>query len=158
MAKYDKAQLETIWRNANPGLGNPRVMAAIALAESSGEEGVVNSIGACGLWQIHPYQTGCQNAMTNAKQAGEKLRTQGLTAWQTYTEGKYQQYLGTAGTSSGTTPSTGATSSTSSSGSGLNLTAVAVKALTYLALLFGGGIIVWLGAKTLLQPRQPVVM
>jgi hypothetical protein len=89
---YSKGQLEAIWEAANPGNGNPHLMAAIALAESGGSAAVVNSIGACGLWQIHPYQDGCTNPMANARMAGEKLRSQGLGAWETYTNGAYKQY------------------------------------------------------------------
>lgn len=90
--RYTKGQLETLWATVNPGNGNPHLMAAIALAESAGEEKAENSIGACGLWQIHPYQEGCLNAVTNARMAGEKLRTQGLGAWETYTNGAYKQF------------------------------------------------------------------
>lgn len=92
--KWSKAQLEALWATANPGNGNPHLMAAIALAESAGNDQSVNSIGACGLWQIHPYEAGCQSPTTNARQAGAKLRTQGLPAWETYTNGSYRQFLG----------------------------------------------------------------
>lgn len=96
--QYSKAELEALWASVNPGLGSPKLMAAIALAESSGCEKVVNEIGACGLWQIHPFENGCENALTNAHMAGEKLRSQGLDAWETYTNGSYLQYY------SGTVP------------------------------------------------------
>lgn len=99
---YTKAELEALWAGVNPGNGNPHLMAAIALAESSGNPSSENSIGACGLWQIHPYEQGCLNPTTNARMAGEKLRTQGLGAWETYTNGAYKQYL-TGGTTSGQT-------------------------------------------------------
>lgn len=89
---YSKSQLELIWESANPGEGNPHLMAAIALAESSGSASSVNSIGACGLWQIHPYEAGCTSPITNARMAGEKLKSQGLGAWETYTNGAYKQY------------------------------------------------------------------
>jgi hypothetical protein len=72
-------------------------MAAIALAESAGEDQALNSIGACGLWQIHPYEAGCLHPTTNAHMAGDKLRTQGLTAWETYTNGSYKQFMGASG-------------------------------------------------------------
>src|SRR5271170_4820603 len=95
--KLRKSELEVLWLTENPGNGDPHLMAAIALAESAGETTVVNSIGACGLWQIHPSQPGCTNPITNARQAGVKLRTQGLAAWETYTNGSYKQfYTGTA--------------------------------------------------------------
>jgi hypothetical protein len=89
---YSKTQLEAIWATANPGNGNPHLMAAIALAESGGSATVTNSIGACGLWQIHPYEAGCTSPMVNARMAGEKLRSQGLGAWETYTNGSYKQF------------------------------------------------------------------
>lgn len=89
---YSKAQLEVLWEAVNPGKGDPHLMAAIALAESAGDPGSTNSIGACGLWQIHPYEAGCLNATTNAKMAGQKLASQGLGAWETYTNGAYKQF------------------------------------------------------------------
>ena len=92
--KWGKVSLEFLWASANPGLGNPTLMAAIALAESAGDDKAENSIGACGLWQIHPYEEGCLNPYINAKKAGRKLREQGLTAWETYTNGSYKQFLG----------------------------------------------------------------
>lgn len=100
MAQYSKPQLEQLWAEVNPGTGNPHLMAAIAMAESSGNSGAVNSIGACGLWQIYPYEAGCINPVINARMAGEKLRGQGLDAWETYTNGSYSQYL--TGTSTAT--------------------------------------------------------
>jgi hypothetical protein len=90
---YTKTELEALWLAVNPGNGNPHTMAAIALAESSGEETIVNSVGACGLWQIHPYESGCIGARANARMAGEKLRSQGLGAWETYTNGSYKAHL-----------------------------------------------------------------
>jgi hypothetical protein len=93
-----KGQLEILWAEENPGNGDPHLMAAIALAESAGKEKALNSIGACGFWQIHPYENGCLNGRTNARMAGEKLRSQGLGAWETYTNGAYKQYYtGTVG-------------------------------------------------------------
>lgn len=89
---YSKGQLEALWAATNPGNGDPHLMAAIALAESSGNPSSLNSIGACGLWQIHPYEAGCLNPTTNARMAGGKLKSQGLTAWETYTNGAYKQY------------------------------------------------------------------
>jgi Transglycosylase SLT domain len=98
---YSKAQLEALWAATNPGNGDPHLMAAIALAESSGNPSSLNSIGACGLWQIHPYEAGCLSPTTNARMAGGKLKSQGLTAWETYTNGAYKQYY--TGVSSGGT-------------------------------------------------------
>lgn len=89
---YSKGQLEALWAATNPGNGDPHLMAAIALAESSGNPSSLNSIGACGLWQIHPYEAGCLSPTTNARMAGGKLKSQGLGAWETYTNGAYKQY------------------------------------------------------------------
>src|SRR5205085_11630367 len=90
---FTKKELEELWIAVNGNYGNPHLMAAIALAESSGNSQEVNSIGACGLWQIHPYQNGCLDPITNAKQARQKLKEQGLKAWTTYTEGQYKKFL-----------------------------------------------------------------
>jgi hypothetical protein len=86
-------ELESLWIQAGGPKSLAPLMAAIALAESSGNVTVVNSIGACGLWQIHPYQNGCTNARSNARMAVQKYRTQGLGAWVTYTSGAYKQFL-----------------------------------------------------------------
>lgn len=85
------------------GLPNPRVMAAVAMAESSGRTDVVNSIGCVGLWQInqpvhvktHPSWTveWLKNPINNASAAKVVYKAQGLTAWQSYTDGRYGRYL-----------------------------------------------------------------
>lgn len=68
-------------------------MGAIGFAESSGISDNINrDSGACGLWQIHPAQPGCQDPMTNAQMAVQKYNTQGLKAWEAYTNGNYRQY------------------------------------------------------------------
>ena len=84
------------------GLPNPKLMAAIAMAESSGRTDVVNSIGAVGLWQInqpvhvksHPTWTVAylKNPMNNALAAKVILNSQGLRAWEAYTNGAYKRY------------------------------------------------------------------
>lgn len=91
--KYGKAALRRLWVQAggNPGMAN--LMAAIALAESGGNPSIVNSIGATGLWQIHPGGSQYLNPLTNARTAVMKLRTQGLGAWEAYTNGNYRQFL-----------------------------------------------------------------
>jgi hypothetical protein len=90
---YSKTALKRLWSRVNPRLGDPNLMAAIALAESGGNPSIVNSIGAGGLWQINPPESGYLNPVTNAKIAGRKLRTQGLRAWEAYTNGSYRQFL-----------------------------------------------------------------
>lgn len=94
---YSKRALMSLWSRVNPGLGNPNLMAAIALAESGGDPSIVNSIGAGGLWQIHPPEPNYLNPTTNARIAGRKLRTQGLKAWEAYTRGMHRAYLAGGG-------------------------------------------------------------
>jgi hypothetical protein len=97
-------QIAELWKSADPGSSDSRtaVMTAIAMAESSGSTTVVNSIGCVGLWQInvpaHPQytQSDMQDPTKNAAAAVAILKGQGLTAWQTYTDGAYKQYLATA--------------------------------------------------------------
>jgi murein DD-endopeptidase MepM/ murein hydrolase activator NlpD len=91
---WGKGALAKLWERVNPGLGDPNLMAAIALAESGGRQGIVNSIGAGGLWQIHPPEPGYLDPVTNARIAGRKLRTQGLKAWEVFTNGSYKKFLG----------------------------------------------------------------
>lgn len=77
------------------GLPNPKVMAAVAMAESSGRTDVVNSIGCVGLWQInqpvhvktHPTWTvsWLKNPMNNAAAAKVIYQSQGMAAWEAYT-------------------------------------------------------------------------
>lgn len=91
------------------GLPDPKLMAAIAMAESSGDTTVVNSIGCVGLWQInqpvhvkaHPSWSvkWLQNPLNNAQAAKVILKQQGLGAWEVYTgpdgkgsDGPYQKY------------------------------------------------------------------
>jgi tape measure domain-containing protein len=94
---YSKAQLKRLWVKAG---GDPRManlMAAIALAESGGDANIVNGIGATGLWQIHPGGAKYKDPLTNARTAVHKLRTQGLKAWEAYTNGNYRHYLARGG-------------------------------------------------------------
>lgn len=84
---WNQAQLERLWVVAG---GDPKMattMARIAIAESGGRESIVNSIGATGLWQIHPGGAQYKNPLTNARTAVQKLRTQGLKAWEVVTKG-----------------------------------------------------------------------
>jgi hypothetical protein len=90
---YDKAALRRLWVRAGGNPSQAGLMAAIALAESGGNPGIVNSIGATGLWQIHPGGNQYLNPLTNAKTAVAKLGSQGLSAWEAYTDGGYRQYL-----------------------------------------------------------------
>jgi hypothetical protein len=86
-------QLEGLWTQAGGPAGAASLMAAIALAESGGNPSIVNSIGASGLWQIHPAEPGDLNPLTNAQIAVRKFHSQGLAAWQAYTNGAYRRFL-----------------------------------------------------------------
>ena len=85
------------------GMPNPRLMAAIAMAESGGDVDVINSIGATGLWQVlqsaHPQYSEAQltTARGNAMAAKQILSSQGLSAWEAYTNGMYQRYMAYGG-------------------------------------------------------------
>jgi hypothetical protein len=94
---WSKGELVDLWHRVNDGLGDANLMAAIALAESGGRQGIVNGIGAGGLWQINPPEPNYLDPTTNARIAGRKLRTQGLGAWEAYTNGSYRQYVGGGG-------------------------------------------------------------
>jgi transglycosylase-like protein with SLT domain len=73
------------------------LMAAIAMAESGGNSDARNTdSGACGLWQIHPCEPGSNNPMTNAQIAVRKYNSQGLGAWEAYTNGSYKRFMGGA--------------------------------------------------------------
>jgi hypothetical protein len=89
--------------------GDPEVWAAVAMAESSGNTDVINSIGCVGLWQInqpvhiksHPTWTVAwlQNPINNARAAAVIYRQQGWAAWEAYTgpdgkgsDGPWRQY------------------------------------------------------------------
>jgi hypothetical protein len=91
--RYTYGELEGLWINAGGSRSYAPLMAAIALAESTGCSAEVNAIGACGLWQIHPYVNGCLDGPANARMAVAKLKSQGLDAWQSYTNGSYKQFL-----------------------------------------------------------------
>lgn len=102
MATLTQGQIYTIALTA--GLENPKLMAAIAMAESSGRTDVVNSIGCVGLWQInqpvhakaHPTWTVAwlKNPVNNALAAKVIYKSQGLAAWEAYTNGAYKKYAG----------------------------------------------------------------
>ena len=117
-------QIEGYWIAAG---GDPKVastMAAIALAESSGQADIKQpgqpySTTGWGLWQITPgnsepqYGTDTQlfDPLANAKAAVAKYNSQGLHAWTTYTTGIYKRFLTVAPpvAPKGATGSTGST-------------------------------------------------
>jgi hypothetical protein len=93
-------------------------MAAIALAESSGDPNATNpqdnggTQTSWGLWQDsdgthNPPSPDWANPVVNARLAVAKLNTQGLGAWGTYTSGAYKAYYSAATTPASTIPATG---------------------------------------------------
>jgi Lysozyme like domain len=112
---YTYAQLEGLWINAGGTSSMAPVMAAIAEAESGGCSTALNPSGASGLWQILGAVDASDQAhlfdpATNAKEAVLKYKSQGLDAWETYTNGAYKGFL-----SNGTSPDTSVPGSSSSS-------------------------------------------
>jgi hypothetical protein len=89
---YSGTDLERLWVRAGGRPGQARLMAAIALAESGGDPNAGHSHPYHGLWQVGPG--GSFDPLTNAREAVGKLRTQGLGAWETYTNGAYRGFLG----------------------------------------------------------------
>jgi hypothetical protein len=119
---YSLSQLESIWKQAAAGTKYATsawatLMAAIAMAESAGNEDAVNNAdnggtqSSYGLWQIStgthsPPAANWNDPTENAHLAIGKLNSQGLGAWGTYTSGAYRQYLSGSGASPGTLPTT----------------------------------------------------
>lgn len=105
-ASSDTNGLAQLWIQAG---GDPRLantMAAIAMAESSGR---VNAQGSNtngtvdrGLWQINSSHTQfdgqrlLSDPLYNAQAAVSIEKSQGLTAWTTFTSGAYKRFLGAA--------------------------------------------------------------
>lgn len=98
---YGVNELARLWRSVNGDFGDARLMAAIAMAESSGNPAANGPPDGRGLWQIewpiwgstlghlgNPY-----NPKANARMAGEILRRQGLSAWVVYNTGAYRQFM-----------------------------------------------------------------
>jgi len=129
---YTYAQLEGLWINAGGSSTLAPIMAAIALAESGGCSTAQNPSGATGLWQIlgavdPSDQANLTDPAVNAKEAVLKYQSQGLDAWQTYTQGTYKQYLNGSTTPDTNVPTSAAlTSATSSSSSGASTCVISV--------------------------------
>ena len=102
---FSVADMESLWTKVNRGQGDAHLMAAIGMAESSGNPSVTNSIGARGLWQIIPSTAAAFNLQYdrltdpayNALGAGRILAGQGLGAWEAYTNGAYQRFMAKGG-------------------------------------------------------------
>lgn len=103
MANLSIEQLEALWIKAGGDKALAPTMAAIAMGESSGNAGVVNSIGCVGLWQVNqPVWVGShkdwskdwlKNPSNNAAAAVAIYKAQGLTAWEAYTNGSFRKWL-----------------------------------------------------------------
>lgn len=102
---YTFGQLEGLWiRNGGPPAVAP-VMAAIGLAESTGnnvkQQNQPYRTTGWGIWQITPGNSvpsiGTDAALLdpdkNAQAAVYKYKRQGLGAWTTYTNGAFRQYM-----------------------------------------------------------------
>lgn len=63
-----------LWVDAGGDKNDAPMAAAITRPESGGQVDIVNSIGATGLWQIHPGGAQYTNAWNNAKAAVAKRR------------------------------------------------------------------------------------
>lgn len=96
---YTFSQLEQLWINNGGDRASAPIMAAIALAESSGNPTATNqnSNGTVdrGLWQINSVHGSLStfDVNANAKAAVSIKRQQGLKAWVTYTTGAYRKFL-----------------------------------------------------------------
>lgn len=123
---YSFAQLEAFAIQGGFPSSLAPTMAAIALAESSGnnvvQQGQPYSTTGWGLWQITPGNSvpsvgtdqALLNPVANAQAAWAKYQGQGLGAWTTYTSGAYKQFM-----QGNVTPANdGSTGDTSGSSSG----------------------------------------
>lgn len=127
MANLSYAQLKRVWLDASQGTRYhtnawASLMAAIALAESSGDPNATNPTDnngtqtSWGLWQISngthsTPSANWANPVVNAKLAIAKLDDPqgGLKEWGTYDSGAYKAYLNEKTTPSDTIPATGGT-------------------------------------------------
>lgn len=98
---YSQKEMEDLWVQAGGPEGQKKIAGAVGMAESRGNSQVVNSIGAGGLWQIHPPEPGYLNPLTNARIAVRKWRESGWKPWEAYTgpdgvgdDGPWRQFIG----------------------------------------------------------------
>lgn len=112
------AEIEQLWINAGGNPNSAPIMAAIAMAESSGNTQAQNNSGqdnSVGLWQINYHgdlaasrtaQFGTPAALLANPLAQAQAAVaisengQNLQPWSTYTSGAYQQYMPAAGSNS----------------------------------------------------------
>lgn len=115
--QYTFDDLEALWVKHGGPRSVQAIAAAIALAESQGNPHAVNSIGATGLWQIHPGGPQYLDPDVNAATAVAKFKAAGnkFTPWTTYTGADtpghrktYLDYLPRAGLAGSAIPPVGA--------------------------------------------------
>jgi hypothetical protein len=96
---YSVPQMGNLWILAGGPRGISHLMGAIGMAESGGNPKAHNPSGASGLWQILglPFPGNPFIPMTNARMAVSKWRSQGLGAWEAYTNGNYRQFMAGGG-------------------------------------------------------------
>jgi hypothetical protein len=102
LKSYSLAQLDQL--AANEGFKYPSIMAAIAMAESSGNPKAIdndsNGTHDVGLWQInsvHGYSDADMEIPSkNVAAAKAVFDSQGYGAWATYNSGAYKQYVPSA--------------------------------------------------------------
>jgi hypothetical protein len=122
---YTYSQLEGLWTQAGGSASLAPLMAAIAEAESGGNDQAVNATDnggtqtSWGLWQISngTHSMPVANILSgpvNAQQAVAKVKSQGLSAWGTYDSGAYKQYLN--GSVPATLPTGGASTTAATAG------------------------------------------
>ena len=103
-ATLSYADLEGLWIKAGGAKNLAPLMAAIALAESSGRPDALNpndnngTQSSFGLWQLsngthQPPSPNWADPLENAKLAVAKYKSQGIGAWGTYTSGVYKRFL-----------------------------------------------------------------
>jgi hypothetical protein len=123
MTIYSFAQLEQLWINNGGSPSQAPLMAAIALAESSGNPASTNPNDnngrqtSWGLWQLSngTHSMPVANILdpnVNAQQAVKKAKSQGLSAWGTYTSGAYRKYMSNAAPSPSGVPTGSTTTGT----------------------------------------------
>lgn len=126
MAKLSYAQLEGLWTQNGGSAALAPIMAAIALAESSGNPSATNPNDnggrqtSWGLWQLSDgtHNQPVSNILdpnVNAAQAVKKYKSQGLKAWGSYTSGAYKKFLQN-GVPASTSGITGASSTANQAG------------------------------------------
>lgn len=100
MAIYSYGQLKQFLRQAGWPEALVPLMAAVGMAESSGNSSAANTKGenSWGLWQVnrdaHPQWSAAQlqDPLFNARAAYEIYKKEGIRAWGSFTDGRWRQY------------------------------------------------------------------